>query len=53
VCSGSRRWTDADVACVTAGQVAAVCCLTRSPITGRELHACVLAERCIASDGGL
>lgn len=53
VCSGSRRWTDADVVCVTAGQVAAVCCLTRSPITGRELHACVLAERCIDSDGGL
>lgn len=53
VCSGSRRWTDADVACVTAHQVAAVCCLTTSPITGRELHACVLAERCIASDGGL
>ena len=53
VCSGSRRWTDADVACATAGQVAAVCCLTRSPITGHELHACVLAERCIATDGGL
>lgn len=52
VCSGSRRWTDADVACVTAGQVAAVCCLTTSPITGRELHACVLAERCLPVDGG-
>lgn len=53
VCSGSRRWTDADVPCTTAGQVAAVCCLTTSPITGASLHACVTADRCAASDGGL
>lgn len=52
VCSGSRRWTDADVPCVTAGQVAAVCCLTTSPITGASLHACVTADRCLATDGG-
>ena len=51
VCSGSRRWTDADVVCVTAGQVAAVCCLTTSPITGAELHACVTADRCLPDAG--
>lgn len=53
VCSGSRRWTDADQVCATAVQVAAVCCLTTSPVTGAELHACVLADRCIDRDGGL
>ncbi|MDB4929444.1 MAG: hypothetical protein JWM10_1928 [Myxococcaceae bacterium] len=53
VCSGSRRWTDADQVCALAVQVAAVCCLTTSPITGAELHACVLADRCIDRDGGL
>lgn len=47
VCSGSRRWTDADSVCATGPNVAAVCCLTRSPVTGADLHACVLAERCI------
>lgn len=53
VCSGSRRWTDSDNVCALSVNVSAVCCLTRSPVTGAELHACVLAERCIASDGGL
>ena len=51
VCSGSGRWTDADVVCATAVQVSAVCCLTTSPITGAELHACVLPERCIGEVG--
>lgn len=46
VCSGSHRWTDADVVCATAAQVAAVCCLTISPVTGASLHACVTADRC-------
>jgi hypothetical protein len=51
VCSGSRRWTDADSVCATGANVAAVCCLTRSPVTGAELHACVLAERCLGDSG--
>ena len=52
VCSGSRRWTDADAVCALGVNVSAVCCLTRSPVTGAELHACVLAERCLPVDGG-
>jgi len=52
VCSGSRRWTDADNACALGVNVSAVCCLTRSPVTGAELHACVIAERCLPVDGG-
>jgi hypothetical protein len=51
VCSGSRRWTDADSVCALGTNVAAVCCLTRSPVTGAELHACVLAERCLGDSG--
>lgn len=52
VCSGSRRWTDSDNVCALSVNVSAVCCLTRSPVTGAELHACVLAERCLPVDGG-
>ena len=52
VCSGSRRWTDADAVCALGVNVSAVCCLTRSPVTGAELHACVLAERCLPVDAG-
>lgn len=51
VCSGSRRWTDADGVCTHGVNVAAVCCLTTSPVTGNALHACVLAERCTADAG--